>query len=805
MSRLYQITLWRRSRTRQGIVSSERSQSETVGVIILTGVIITIAVVLGVAMTANVMSQYQSGPTINLHGSATQDLVTLEHRGGARLDISEFDVVLRGESTERYALSSFTQVRGANLSRFEPSDRWQRNHGLSGDSMEVLLVHTPTNTISGRMTLELVSTGPFFEVDITGTNDPVEQGDTLNTSVSVRNTGIATGTQDIEFEFDGTLEDTETFTLPPASSTSATFAHDTSGVDPGQYTVLVSSDNRTAQRTVTVIEPLADVEITSVDGFDNGTTNQTYTPTVTVTESADVETESLMVELIIEERDTKDAVFEVRKEAPDDFNEIRAESLDVGFDVGTLEANKYNYFTTASADNAITSGNTGDFVVGEPPFFDVTIDGTNSPISAGSTARVTATINNTGGIPGTQRIRLNIDGATKDSRDLTLEPGEAQTITLEWDTSLGDQAGSPYTATVTSNDDSAETTVEVTGPGGTNPPTVETQAATDVGSSTATLNGELTGVGTASEVDVSFEYREAGATEWIDTDTQTRTTTGTFNEAISGLGSGSEYEFRAVAESADGDDTGDTLTFTTDAAPGAPTVETQDASATDSSSATLNGGLTDLGTASEVDVSFEYRETGTSTWIQTATQTRATTGTFDETVTGLDSGTEYEFRAVAESADGSDTGVRLTFTTDEDVTPPIFEGVTASDLGTGSSVTQTFTFKLSNGVEAGDEVEINLDGAYDTRGGPNREIIYPNDVEDVSTTGDGSLSVVSPGNQAYSIIYTVGQTDAGSEIEIAVTDIDTSGANSSNYVAEFILDRNGVEQDSDSDSFNRIG
>ncbi|AEH38992.1 hypothetical protein Halxa_0389 (plasmid) [Halopiger xanaduensis SH-6] len=97
-----------------------------------------------------------------------------------------------------------------------------------------------------------------------------------------------------------------------------------------------------------------------------------------------------------------------------------------------------------------------------------------------------------------------------------------------------------------------------------------------------------------------------------------------------------------------------------------PVVSTGSASSVDSSSATLSGGLDDLGGASSADVGFEYRETG-GNWSATATQSRSSTGSFSEDVSGLASGTDYEFRATVAASDGdSDTGSTNSFTTSDD-------------------------------------------------------------------------------------------------------------------------------------------
>ena len=96
-------------------------------------------------------------------------------------------------------------------------------------------------------------------------------------------------------------------------------------------------------------------------------------------------------------------------------------------------------------------------------------------------------------------------------------------------------------------------------------------------------------------------------------------------------------------------------------------VSTDSATEVAGDSATLNGTLDDLDGASSADVYFEYRETGASSWTTTSTRTLSSTGSFSQSVSGLDTGTEYEYRAVGSAGDGdTDTGGTVTFTTDGD-------------------------------------------------------------------------------------------------------------------------------------------
>jgi hypothetical protein len=197
------------------------------------------------------------------------------------------------------------------------------------------------------------------------------------------------------------------------------------------------------------------------------------------------------------------------------------------------------------------------------------------------------------------------------------------------------------------------------------PPVVSTSAATNVNGNSATLNGNLTSLGTATTANVSFEYGTT-ASYGSTTTAHAMTAVGSYSADIAGLIPGTTYHFRAKAQSSYGTATGTDMTFTTPTQP--PAVSTSVATDIDESSATLNGVLTSLGSASSVNVCFEY---GTTTSYGTTTETIPMYGAvgFCTVITGLNPGTTYHFRAKAESTYGTAIGGDMTFTTNTPVTP----------------------------------------------------------------------------------------------------------------------------------------
>lgn len=217
--------------------------------------------------------------------------------------------------------------------------------------------------------------------------------------------------------------------------------------------------------------------------------------------------------------------------------------------------------------------------------------------------------------------------------------------------------------------------------GGEDGLSVATKDVTDLQTTSTTLNGSLDDLGGADSADCYFEWRRSGASSWNVTTVQTLSSTGSYSESLSGLEDGVEYEYRAIGEASDGDTaTGSTLTFTTTDDP--PAVTTKSASNITDTSVTLNGSLDDLGSASAADAYFKWRQVGASTWNKTGAQTLSSTASFDEDLSGIDSGTDYEYEAVAEASDGDTaTGSTVTFTTESSNTAPTIDSYSVTEAG----------------------------------------------------------------------------------------------------------------------------
>jgi hypothetical protein len=241
------------------------------------------------------------------------------------------------------------------------------------------------------------------------------------------------------------------------------------------------------------------------------------------------------------------------------------------------------------------------------------------------------------------------------------------------------------------------------------PPSVTTSAADNIASDSARLNGNLDVLGTASTVNVSFDYgTTSGGPYTSSTPTQAMSGTGPFNAAINSLQADTTYYFRADANGGIyGITYGDELSFTTSKVP--PVVTTDNATDIAPTTATLHGQLDSMGTAPTVNVWFQYGTSHNGPYpYSTPLQPRTAAGYFHADITTLGPLTTYYFIARADGGDhGSDQGNELSFTTTS--APPSVLTDSATDilafsatlngtlgsLGTASSANVTFQWGTS--------------------------------------------------------------------------------------------------------------
>jgi len=177
------------------------------------------------------------------------------------------------------------------------------------------------------------------------------------------------------------------------------------------------------------------------------------------------------------------------------------------------------------------------------------------------------------------------------------------------------------------------------------PVSISTNAASSISTTAATLNAYVNSLGNVRSIQVWFDYGRTpdyGNTTVL----QTLTSAGTVSVEISGLTPGTDYYFQAVAQAPDGTKSYGSQDIFTTVSNSKIAVTTSPATGITNSHATLNGNLDDLGNTSMVQVWFEYGNT-TEYGNSTGMQARNSPGSFSSTITGLNPGTTYYYRAAA--------------------------------------------------------------------------------------------------------------------------------------------------------------
>jgi N-acetylneuraminic acid mutarotase len=178
--------------------------------------------------------------------------------------------------------------------------------------------------------------------------------------------------------------------------------------------------------------------------------------------------------------------------------------------------------------------------------------------------------------------------------------------------------------------------------------------ATHITRDSARLNGTLDGLGKDGDgndytFNCYFRYRKLGTQSWDNALPKVvKSSTGPYYIDVSGLSSGSVYEFQAMAECTAGIYYADnTLTFVTPKAPA--TIQTNDATNVSQNSATLSGLVVSLGDYESLMCYFNWKQKNTETWNTTSPAVEMSgVGAFSYALSGLSSGITYAFQAVGQ-------------------------------------------------------------------------------------------------------------------------------------------------------------
>ncbi|MCK9618845.1 MAG: choice-of-anchor D domain-containing protein, partial [Lentimicrobiaceae bacterium] len=311
-----------------------------------------------------------------------------------------------------------------------------------------------------------------------------------------------------------------------------------------------------------------------------------------------------------------------------------------------------------------------------------------SVLASSGTVSHSFTIQNTGKGPlYLTGSKVTISGTNASDFTVTAQPTSpvaatsgTTTFTIQFDPS----GTGIRTATVSiANDDSDENPYNFSIQGtGLAVPTVTTQAVSDIGTTTATGNGNITNLGVPNPTAHGVCWNTTGAPTTSDfiANNGGASATGVFTANMLGLTANQTYYVRAFATNLAGTSYGGEVSFTTNGI--APIVTTQAVSDIGTTTATGNGNITNLGVPNPTAHGVCWNTTGTPTTSDFIANNggASATGVFTVNMFGLTANQTYYVRAFATNLAVTSYGGEVSFTTNG--IAPTVTTQAVSDIGT---------------------------------------------------------------------------------------------------------------------------
>lgn len=148
-----------------------RGQSETLGVALLTAIVVILVAVIGVFLFADFTGDDEEQLLANIQGDVTAEEIILDHEGGDSFEPDDIVVLLQGDVERDLTLAdeNFNETGGSEGS-FSPGDTWvwedDGEPPMFGE-FRMFVIHDPTNTVLFDQPQEIgVETdGVNFEMD----------------------------------------------------------------------------------------------------------------------------------------------------------------------------------------------------------------------------------------------------------------------------------------------------------------------------------------------------------------------------------------------------------------------------------------------------------------------------------------------------------------------------------------------------------------------------------------------------------------------------------------------------------------
>jgi PKD repeat protein len=227
-----------------------RAQSESIGVILFTFVVVVTVGVGGAVVLGGVAQDADTAgaPLVDATIELTANEISVTHGGGDPVAQSAVTVILRGDTkTERYGLDD-ANLSGDDDGTFEVTERFQRDHDLVGPTVDVVVVDNASNSILAQQAFDVGTYGEGLVPSAAFGASPADpdpgESITFDASASADNDGSI-----VEYQWDfgdGTTTTTTSPTVDHTYSSSGSYTASLTVVDDDGAT-----DTATATYTVT--------------------------------------------------------------------------------------------------------------------------------------------------------------------------------------------------------------------------------------------------------------------------------------------------------------------------------------------------------------------------------------------------------------------------------------------------------------------------------------------------------------------------------------------------------------------------
>ena len=179
--------------------------------------------------------------------------------------IMNFGTLTETNSVELLVDGVVTETQNVTLDPFESTVvRFEETATALEPGSHPLEVRTPDDTQTELLILAEPTAN--FTIDSLSANSTIEDGERSTTaSATINNTGQIAGAVSVEFSIDGEVVTTEEINISAGADRVFRFDSAVEDLDPGEYTLTVTTQNDTASEDLVVEETLSVVEISALD------------------------------------------------------------------------------------------------------------------------------------------------------------------------------------------------------------------------------------------------------------------------------------------------------------------------------------------------------------------------------------------------------------------------------------------------------------------------------------------------------------------------------------------------------------